>query len=717
VRDGAGVSDVPLLDRHGAVLHEVRLDPARRRLRWTPLEAVSPALRAAVLASEDRRFERHRGVDWRALAAAGLRALAGGPPRGGSTISMQLAALLDPVLRRPAAASRSPGAKWRQVRQARALEARWSKARILEAYLNLAPFRGELEGVAAAAGVLYGKAPDGVTEAEAIVLAALLRGPNAAGPVLARRAGALREALGGGALPAAVEAAVRRAVEAPAGSAPRIVEAPHAAARLARARAASGVTEASPGAAPGATASPAATPLRSTLDAATQRVAAETLRRHLLAVRARGVRDGAVLVVDNASGEALAYVGGSGALGSAPHVDGVQARRQAGSSLKPFLYGLALERRLLTAASLLEDAPLELAVAGGLYRPRNYDERFRGLVSARTALAASLNVPAVRVLALVGAEAFAERLRALGFEAAVEPGDHYGPALALGSLDVSLWELVQAYRALAAGGVLRPIRLETGGPPGPEGRRVLAPEAAFVVSDILASRESRSATFGLESPLATRFWSAVKTGTSREMRDNWAVGSTTRYTAGVWVGNFSGAPMRDVSGITGAAPIWLDVMAWLHQAGPGAPPSPPAGLVARRVAFPAGGEAERVEWFLAGTAPAPPAERAGSGDAAAPTALARHPGILAPTAGTVVALDPDIPPARQRLVFEARPGGSGLRFRLDGADLGLAGAPVAWAPVPGSHELALVDAEDRVVDRVRFEVRAGAGEPAPPPAR
>ena len=190
-----------------------------------------------------------------------------------------------------------------------------------------------------------------------------------------------------------------------------------------------------------------------------QRFASAALRRHLLAIRSENVSDGAVLVVDNASGDVLAYVGGSGALSSARHVDGIRAHRQAGSTLKPFLYGLALQRRLLTPASLIEDTPVEIAVAGGLYQPHDYDEQFRGLVSVRTALAGSLNVPAVRTLGLVGGESFVHQLRLLGFRSVRKPGVYYGPSLALGSAEVSLWELVGAYRALADGGVWSPLHL------------------------------------------------------------------------------------------------------------------------------------------------------------------------------------------------------------------------------------------------------------------
>src|SRR5262249_46648392 len=269
----------------------------------------------------------------------------------------------------------------------------------------------------------------------------------------------------------------------------------------------------------------------------------------------------------------------------ARHVDGVRAKRQPGSALKPLLYGLALDLRLLTPASLIEDTPLEIAVPDGLYRPQNYDEHFRGPVTLRTALAASLNVPAVRTLQLVGTETFVQQLKRLGFAGMVERGDYYGPALEVGSADVSLWELTNAYRTLANGGMWSSLRL-TPDEPAASATRVYSEPATFLISNILSDRASRSPTFGLDNPLATRFWSAVKTGTSKDMRDNWCVGYSRRYTVGVWVGNFSGQPMADVSGVTGAAPIWLEVMSWLPRETASPPPDPPAGVEAATVAPP-----------------------------------------------------------------------------------------------------------------------------------
>ena len=676
VRASYQPSDIALLDRHGAVIHEIRVDTRRRRLAWTPLADTSPALQAAVLASEDRRFYAHHGVDVRAVLGAALQLLRGGPRRGASTLSMQLATQLDPQLQQRRNGWRALAQKWRQMQRAWALEQRWSKAEIFEAYLNLVTFRGELQGVAAATHVLFGKVPHGVTEAEALVLAVLLRAPNADPASVIRRAAALRAAVGDGATQRELMAAVTQALGAPPGTGPRVALAAHAAHELLH------------------SAAPTA-PVESTLDAPLQRVATDVLRRHLLALRERWVHDGAVLVADNVSGDVLAYVGGGDDLSSARYVDGIRARRQAGSALKPFLYGLALQQRLLTPASLIEDTPLEIPVVGGLYRPQDYDEQFRGLVTVRTALSASLNIPAVRTLQLVGAETFVQQLRRLGFKGLAESGDYYGPSLALGSADVSLWEMVNAYRTLANGGAWSPLRLQRPATPAGDGQRLYSDATAFLISSILADRDSRSVTFGLENPLATRFWSAVKTGTSKEMRDNWCIGYSRRYTVGVWVGNFSGQPMRDVSGVSGAAPVWHEVMNWLHRDTPSAPPGPPAGVHSETVAFAGGVELARAEWFKDGMQPG----------SAAPALAGSHPHIVAPAPGTIIALDPDIPAARQRVALEAQLSGTPARWALDGAELGSADRLLLWPPQRGRHTLQLVDDRQQVLDAVTFVVR------------
>jgi len=367
-------------------------------------------------------------------------------------------------------------------------------------------------------------------------------------------------------------------------------------------------------------------------------------------------------VLDNASGEVLAWVGSSGALSQAGEVDGVLALRQPGSTLKPFLYAQALAERRLTAASLIHDAPTQIPTAGGLYIPQNYDHEFKGWVSVRTALAASLNVPAVRTLVMVSPDAFFAQLRALGLPLR-ESGGYYGYSLALGASEVTLLQLANAYRALANGGRYAPASLRLG-QPAPKAAQVLPEAAAFIVGDMLSDANARVPTFGPDSVLNTRFWTAVKTGTSKDMRDNWAVGWSARYTVGVWVGNAAGGPMHDVSGVSGAAPIWADVMAWLHRKTPSAAPPPPQGVVHQAVRFTApSAEAARKEWFIAGTQQRRFAIKTGAASAYGASVEAENQSethgeggaprarILAPAPHTVLALDPDIPPEHQRVWF------------------------------------------------------------------
>jgi len=673
VRSAFVPSDAYLLDRHGVLLDRERIDFGVRRLDWVPLDAVSPALLDAIVAGEDRRFYRHGGVDWRAAGSALLDGLRRGRLRGASTITMQLAALID-----PRAARRDDVGSWRrklaQIRVARAIESDWSKTEILEAYLNLLGFRGELQGIGAAAEMLAGKTPAGLDAAESRVLAALLPAPGAERDrVVARacaRATSAVPAIDCGRIGAAADRILSRRVPSPA-----IADlAPHVARALLT----------SPGAR-----------VTSTLDARTQGLATDVLRRHLAALGDRNVRDGAVIVVDNASGEVRAYVGSAGPGSRAAAVDGVRARRQAGSTLKPFLYGLAFERRYLTAASLLDDSPVNLDTASGVYLPQNYDLVFRGPVSARTALGSSLNIPAVRTLVLVGVEDFRQRLWSLGYAGLTEDGEYYGYALALGSAEVSLWEQAAAYRALARGGRNSPLRL-VAAEAASTGTRVLPSEASFIVADILSDRAARIPTFGLSNHLNTPFWSAVKTGTSKDMRDNWCIGFSADYTVAVWVGNFEGDSMHDVSGVTGAAPAWQEIMLALHEGRPGAKPEPPPGLVSRRTQFQPAVESPRDEWFIDGT------------DATLIAAIAPDAGIAritSPANGMVIALDPDIPPARQRVPFETAGASRAMSLTLDERPLGNASELHLWQPKSGAHVLALVDAAGQVVDRVLFTVR------------
>ncbi|RYY95614.1 MAG: penicillin-binding protein 1C, partial [Comamonadaceae bacterium] len=504
-------SETLVLDRNGELLHRLRTDAAVRRGQWVALEDVSPALRTAMVVSEDKRFWAHSGVDWSAVSAAAWGRLWHQRTRGASTITMQLAGLVDGDWRQRGG-GRTVTQKLGQAVAAQVLDHRWRKDQILEAYLNLVPFRGEIVGIDALSRTLFGKAAHGLDAEEAAIAAALVRAPNASPALVTRRAcGVLKDMQGGradcGGLDMHVTGALRRRAFDPSeGIAPHL-------ARLA-------VRQAG-----------ASTRVTTTLRADVQRVAVQTLRQHLRELHGRNVEDGAVVVLDNASGEVVAWVGSSGELSRAGEVDGVTALRQAGSTLKPFLYAQAIAERRLTAASLLDDSPAHIPTASGLYVPQNYDRQFKGWVSTRTALGASLNVPAVRTLVMVSPQDFHRQLVAAGVPLQ-RSGDHYGYSLALGSAEVPLLGLANGYRTLANLGRQGEVRWlpAAKGTPAPATRQAIDAGAAFIVGDILSDPNARARTFGTDSLLATRSWTAVKTGTSKDMRDNWAVGWSQRYT-------------------------------------------------------------------------------------------------------------------------------------------------------------------------------------------
>lgn len=661
-------SEAWLYDREGRLLDSARVDFEARRLAWTPLDKVAPAAVEALVAAEDRRFRAHGGIDWWSVTGSVRDRIEGRRARGASTLSMQVAAYLAPGLSAPGA--RGLIDKLRQMRAGAALERAWSKDQILEAYLNLAGFRGEAQGIGAAALGLFGKTPDALTRDDGLLLAALLPNPSASAAEVARRACALSRESDCSRFPGAAASMLgpARSLALDPGLAP------HLANRL--------LTE------PGLR-------VETTIDARIQRIAIRALRRQLQGLGGTRARDGAVIVADNATGEILAWVGGIGGASTAPSVDGANSYRQAGSTLKPFLYALGLEKGYLTPASILDDSPVQLDTASGLYVPQNYDRAFKGPVSARAALAGSLNVPAVRTLLLTGVEPFRDRLWDTGYRGLTESGDYYGYSLALGSAEVTLVEQVAAYRSLARGGRWAPLRARKDASAEPD-RATTTPQAAWLVADMLADPNARASTFGMDSALRLPFWAAVKTGTSKAMRDNWCIGFTDRYTVGVWVGNLEGDPMRAVSGTSGAAPVWRDVMMALHAGRPGRAPLRPPGIEDRAISFAGAIEQPRREYFLAGT---------GMSRVAVAPAAARRPHIVSPVAGSVYALDPDIPVERQRIAISVSGEVTGHRLQLNGRDLGAAGARPMVLAGPGRHRLRLVDPGGRVVDQLLFTVR------------
>ena len=674
-------------DRNGLPLGQIRADPKSRRLGWLPISEVSPALTSSLIANEDHRFYQHRGVDWRALGASLFESAKGvftaSAHRGASTLSMQLAALVTHDSRL-ASGHRSLRNKFWQIRLAFVMENSWTKSEILETYLNLVNFRGELQGLNSASRILFEKNPHGLSAGESAILVSLLRAPNAKWSLVQKRACRAdpQDCFEIG--QKIIDLQVRDGGDS---LAPQL--APHLAYRLSKLF-------------------PTQEWIESTIETGVQREALRLASEQISNLSNQNVHDVAVLAVDNETGQVLAYVGNAPEFSSARHIDGVQVRRQAGSTLKPFLYGAAFEKNILAPNSLLSDIPFELDTGRGIYRPENYDHRFRGSVSVKDALASSMNIPAVRTLTLLTPDDFVEWLSKLGFTD-LNSGEDYGVSLALGTADVSLWEMVRAYRTFANKGWLSDLHLSRNMtnvvPQNQASNQVFSEVTSFRISQILSDREARSTTFGLENPLATRYWTAVKTGTSKDMRDNWCIGYSSRYTVGVWIGNFNGEAMWNVSGISGAAPIWIGLMNYLHNQTPSVAPVRPPLL----------GDDDSV---------------------LAPIAQREFHRIVAPTDGSVVAWDPDIPKSRQKILFRSSLDDSSDRpasdetvanslkgkisrsqvgnWRLDRKMLGPVDHAILWAPVPGAHRLEILKPNGEVEDTVSFVVRGRLRLASPP---
>jgi penicillin-binding protein 1C len=498
------------------------------------------------------------------LRAARDFAIYGDARSGGSTIEMQLARLIG---------SRYAGGairkKLSQIAMAEQIAIASSKTAILQAYVNRVPMGGNLYGVEAASRTYFGEPASDLDLAQAALLAAIPNDPTRLTPLGNWRA--LRERQ---------RFILRRMV------ALRDITEPQAdvafAETLAVRRHDSGISDAaqalfflyrSGNAPPGR--------VRTTLDRSLQRFTQAQTEDVIAALQRYHVTDGAALIADNRTGEVLAYVGSPDYFSDAAlgRNDGVQALRQPGSSLKPFTYELALERGTIASTTILADEPASYAIPGGkLYQPADYSGRFSGPVRVRYALGNSLNAPAVQVLSQLGPDALLERLHDLGFAHLTHPSSYYGLGLTLGSGEVNLWELVQAYATIARGGRFVPLHLVADRDEQP--RTVGEAGDWELIADILADSHARAKSFGMGSVLQMPFPAAVKTGTSSDFRDTWTVGFTREYTVGVWVGNFDGSAMRGVSGVTGAGPLWNRIMLHLYDRNDEPPPFPaPHGFV------------------------------------------------------------------------------------------------------------------------------------------
>lgn len=587
----AGLLDVALMestvvvDRHGVPLYEALSGDGTRSTRVTA-DAIPPAVAAATVAAEDHRFWSHHGLDPVAMLRAARRNLAEGRVvEGGSTITQQAAKLM--LLGAGADRRRGWGAKIHEAVVALRLEHRLTKVEILAAYLNLAAYGNQITGIERASRAYFGTGSEMLTIAQAAFLAGLPQRPSAFNPyrseelATSRQRVVLRRMIAAGAISAA-EADEARGERLNLSRDGRPFLAPHFVEMVL------------------AGTSPSERPARvvTTLDAALQQEVAGIIRSHRRTLERHGAANVAVVVLDNLRGEWLAWEGSGDYFDRerGGTINGPIALRQPGSALKPFTYALAFEEGF-TPAAVLPDVPMTFPTAetGVVYSPRNYDDRYRGPLLARAALAGSENVPAVAVAARIGVPKLLRFLHRAGFTTLEKTAAHYGLGITLGNAEVRLDELVAAYAAFARGGEwVAPTAVPSRHGPA-ERRRLVSERTAFWVTDILSDADARAYIFGRGGSLDFPFPVAVKTGTSQAYHDNWTIGYTRRLTVGVWVGNFNRQPLRNSSGVTGAAPILQSVLLAAHArySDGEAPVAVPAASLAARTICALSGEAPR----------------------------------------------------------------------------------------------------------------------------
>lgn len=699
--DYAGIRSTRVVDREGRMLFEVRGGRGTYQ-RPVALADVSRFAVLATLAGEDAAFRRHVGVDPLAIARAlWLDAKERTMSYGGSTITQQLAKNLAPE-------PRTLGGKLREAWAAYELECTLTKDEILEQYLNRADYGRGATGIEAAALRYFGKAARELTLAEAALLAILPRAPSLYDPVKHPERATKRRAHVLGLMEKRGWVSTEDAKAAAAEPLhfvvpPRPLRAPHVLDLVA-----------SRGLIPRGAAA-----VRLTIDVELQESLERRVRSHLELLEEAGVDQAGIVIIEPFTGDVLAMVGSRryGEVEVAGSVNATTALRAPGSTLKPFVYAVALEDGAHPATPVL-DAPIHFRG----YYPRSLGDHYFGAVALRDALGSSLNIPAVRVADTVGIERVAALLHDAGLghlNLAASPG----LSLALGGTSVPLVELTNAYATLARGGEYLPWRIVAGVPTASP-HRVLTRETAFLLTDALADPGARELEFGLETPLDLPFPVAAKTGTSQAYTDNVAVGYTPEFAIGVWVGNFDGRPLKGLLAMRGAAPLFREAMLRAHRGRPSRAFAVPPGVVKLEVCaedglLPGPGcVRRRLEWVairnLDRIQRADPAATRGASMLSG--ALSREgrvaPGvtITVPRAGSRFVIDPLLDPNRQRLALRAEVGGSGpvrVRWLVDGGSLGEARVDEAahWTLTPGRHRIRVEAVEDAAAcDEIELEV-------------
>jgi len=542
---------VKFYDRDGNLLQEV-LSKDSRSLHVS-LDRVSSYFLKAIIASEDKNFYRHRGVDYRAiLRAIYLNTKSKEIVSGASTITLQLARMINP-------GERTMIKKIKEAYFAYRLEARIDKNTILEEYINRIPMGGNLYGVESAAKAYFGLSASDLTLAQSTFLASIPNSPTQLNPYcnlegIKKRQKYILERMCEQEL--IQKERIERVLKENVSLRPQEASflAPHFVFHLMD-NFPDEVFE-----------------VKTTIDREMQKMVREQIRKVISHLKPLNVTNAAAILLDNHTGQVLAYVGSADYFDekNEGQNDGVMASRQPGSTLKPFLYLLAMEEGF-NPATIISDIPTHYRVLTGIYSPKNYSEKFHGPVSLREALANSLNVPAARVIAKIGVERFLDRLREYEFCSLDKDADFYGVGIVLGGGEVTLYELARAYMCLARMGSFIPIKeiLTVNGISETDSvfageKNISTPAMNYLIADILSDQFARAAEFGFNSILNLPFPCAVKTGTSFRFCDNWTVGYTKDYTLGVWVGNFNHSPMQKVSGVSGAGPLFTEIMMMLY---------------------------------------------------------------------------------------------------------------------------------------------------------
>ncbi|OQW92548.1 MAG: penicillin-binding protein 1C [Beggiatoa sp. IS2] len=636
---GSPVRKTQLLDRQGTPL-TVTYQNDWNLHDQVKLHEIPEALQHIFVIAEDKRFFEHHGADWLARSRALIQNLmAVRVVRGASTITEQTVRMLHP---RP----RTFWSRWLEGFEAMRLEQYFSKADILEFYLNQVPYASQRRGVVQAARYYFGRDLTTLNLKEMIVLAVLVRSPTRLDlhrgtqtiekPVLR-----LAQNLYDQHLISAedYQTVVESAIQLQNFGLP--LKAAHFVNYLYTSQTEQTLQQGH---------------LLTTLDAALQSRLQELLNQRITDLHDKNVMNGAVCVVDHLNQEILAWVNAESPSPeiSNSYIDAITSPRQPGSTLKPFLYALALEKGW-TAATLIDDAPLTAAVGAGMHRYRNYSRSYYGPLRLRDVLGNSLNTPAIRTIQFVGVVPFLQRLQQLGMSHLTASPEFYGDGLALGNGGVTLFELVQAYTVLANQGQLRPLKILLNTPTSPS-KTVLNPQVSSLIADILSDADARRLEFGQSALLRFPVQTAIKTGTSTDYRDAWAVGFNYRYTAGVWLGNLDQQPMSHISGSTGSALVLRAIFAELNRYADTQPLVLDSQLIKVRICQDSGQRAtadcpSRDEWFIPGTEP--DEIQSPSMKTNLPTLSSKESPVRLqqPTEGLQLALDPRIPDEDEAFAF------------------------------------------------------------------